>query len=89
MKILKHRVQCPYGEVDIIAQKENKIYLFEVKSLHNNWMAFSRLNKSQIKRFIQNKMWLQNQYKKFQADCYIVFVGQKDELTFIKQSDFY
>ncbi len=73
---LAHRKKLFFGEVDLILQKEEHILLIEVKSLHNEWMAFERIQHKQIQNLIRNKVVYQLENKHFKIECRICFVNQ-------------
>ena len=52
-EIVGQRIKTKFGEIDILAKKNNAFYIFEVKSRKTERDALESLNSKQIKRCIQ------------------------------------
>ena len=91
--ILERNFTCKSGEVDIIAQKNEKIYFFEVKSIKYSssslsssaYNPFENVSREKIRRILSTvQFWtLQNQEKMrytkgFQIDALAVYL---DDVT--------
>lgn len=49
-QIIAHNFRCPYGEVDILATKENLLVAFEVKTRKNVSLLFYAISEKQKSR---------------------------------------
>jgi Holliday junction resolvase-like predicted endonuclease len=72
-----HRKKLFFGEVDLIFSKEDQVLLVEVKSLHNEWMAFERIGHKQIQNLIRNKVMYQLENRKLKVECRLCFVSSE------------
>jgi Holliday junction resolvase-like predicted endonuclease len=74
-KCIGHRKKLYFSEVDLILSKDDHILLIEVKSLHNEWMAFERVPHRQIQSLIKNKILYQVANPKLKIECRVCFVS--------------
>lgn len=79
-KCIGHRKKLFFSEVDLVLAKDNKILLIEVKSLHDQWMAFERVPHKQIQNLIKNKILYQVGNPRLQVECRVCFV-LKDQIV--------
>lgn len=49
-QICQQNFRCPFGEVDIIAQKDGAIFFVEVKGQSRDWQAESKINLQKRRR---------------------------------------
>lgn len=70
-----HRKKLFFGEVDLIFIKDDQVLFVEVKSLHNQWMAFERVAHKQIQNLIRNKVMFQLENRKLKVECRLCFVS--------------
>ena len=80
---MEQRLKCPYGEMDLLFQKQNKIALIEVKFLHDEWMVFERVAVKQVKRLTQNLLFFQNQLQNFSVKLFIALVNADGQIKWI------
>lgn len=74
-KCIGHRKKLYFSEVDLILAKDDQILLIEVKSLHDEWMAFERVPHKQIQSLIKNKVLYQVANPKLKVECRVCFVS--------------
>lgn len=86
-KFLFQRKKLKFGEIDLIFQKGKNIYLVEVKSLHDEWMAFERLGWKQKERLLKNLIYFQSQNRQFKVYCYLCFVKSDQSVSLIDLAD--
>lgn len=75
---VKQRAQLKFGETDLIFHKASVVLFIEVKSLHNDWMIFERVKKSQLDKIKRNISYYQNhsRYRKYQIKAMVVYVNK-------------
>lgn len=71
-QICHQRWKTPFAEVDIMAKKNNKFYLFEVKTLKDSEFKPNRLSKTQKKRLERSHQWAIQFY--YPLELWLVFV---------------
>lgn len=81
--VLGRRLHCPYGEVDLLFEKENKIALIEVKYLHDEWMIFERVHPEQLKRLSKNLVFFQSQFVNKNIKLFVALVDRKGQIKWI------
>lgn len=81
-KIIDTNFRSPFGEIDIIALKNNCLVAFEVKGGKN---PFERINPQKIQKITQTlEFFIQTQKPKFktlQIDAIFVYYKSKEGLT--------
>jgi len=89
-KILdKNWTRHPVGEIDIIAQKNEKIYFVEVKTTTSDFnLAFEKFHQDKIKKFerVVRKYLIENNLvsKNFQLSVVFVKINEKTKKAEIK-----
>ncbi|MFN3995006.1 MAG: YraN family protein [bacterium] len=82
-KIISTNFRSPFGEIDIIAMKNNCLIAFEIKGGKN---PFERINPHKIQKITQTlEYFIQNQKPKFktlQIDAIFVYHKSNEELAF-------
>ena len=73
-KLLKQNYYTPYGEIDIIVQKDNKIIAVEVKYRKDPMISiFESISYKKIKRIEKSLMWFMQ--KENYLDTYILTIN--------------
>lgn len=81
--ILSERTKYEGVEVDLIAEKENRRILLEVKCLNESWRAFERVGSKQIQRLKYVLLVTRKQNPFLKIEGYVVFVMPDRKLQFI------
>src|ERR1700686_1044638 len=90
--ILERNYTKKWGEIDIVAEKDNKIYFVEVKSVSQETDEDSRpednmnpWKQKRLARVIQTYLMSKNPHdKEWQIDLLVVFLNLKDKSAKIK-----
>lgn len=96
--ILDRNYTKKWGEIDIVAEKDNKIYFIEVKSVScetldnvlretSDYRPEENMHPWKLKRLarvIQTYLLSKNLEKEWQVDLLVVFLNLKDKTTKIK-----
>lgn len=72
------RLVTEIAEIDLIFQKENQIYLVEVKTLDDSWRSFERISDRQIRKLKLNQLYFSSVFKnQFQFASFVAWVTKK------------
>lgn len=83
-KILSKRTKYKFGEIDLIAERDDQVALIEVKFLHQSWMSFERISKAQICRLQKNHMHLSaTEFKNKELKLFLAFVDKNKKIEWI------
>lgn len=82
-KVLFQRLKAPYGEIDLVFEKEGIVLLTEVKSLSNQWRVFERISNSQLRKLKLNFIFFSNKYPQEEFKLLVAWV-MKEKIKFIE-----
>ena len=70
-EIIERNYQCRYGEIDIIAEKENTIYFFEVKSrrIYSFGEPEESITSDKVNKIVLSAKYYLNNKKLYNLSC--------------------
>ncbi len=82
--ILKHNYFCKYGEIDIIAKKNNTLYFIEVKSVSSKYInPLLKLNSKKKDNIYKSSMnYLSNINYKNEHIQYFIFIEHQNQISY-------
>ena len=76
------RARTEIAEIDLIFEKDQKIFLIEVKTLASPFAVFERIEKKQQQKLRANRVWLARRFPKMIFISLVAFVEADQKISF-------